>query len=221
MRILEKIKSKLKPKRIEVDAALLKKSIASHFVMFLREEGWKGSGFHFQRIKHNQIIELISLYPSRYGGDFFIEVGIHFEFIKLAVPCEVMKMTTTSVDIRTRLTLSGNSKNEWEYPNSLKGLKLLNENLIRIYSSEGKDFFTLFNDWESDLIELKKQDIENKNGKIPFPTKTRTARILAYVNLEQGEIDNAKELAKYGLGLTNGRNGSALIPDFEEILQHG
>lgn len=217
MKFLRNIFSKQKLDKIVVTTSVIKKSITTNLAPELRKEGWKGSGFKFYRLRDNHIIELISFYGDRSGRKMYVEIGIHIDFIPLSVPCELTKMQTSRVDIRRRLT-PNTDEIDWYFPHSENGLIQLNSDLHKAYATKGKQFFSLFNNWEDTFFEMTPIDIENYNGPIPFPTKGRTARILALAFNHMGNAEKAKEFAQYGLSTIIGPNGSALRPEFEAIL---
>jgi len=74
------------------------------------------------------------------------------------------------------------------------------------------------NDCETQVAYLNTDDIAGYNGKVPFPTKIRTARILANINKKLNNSNAARKFAEYGLTLIIGPNGSGLKSDFEEII---
>lgn len=218
MEFLTKIFRKKLENPITVNSTIFQKSIAQGFAKKLRQDGWKGSGFHFRRTKENNITELVSFFPSRYGGEFYVEIGIHFDFIPLDKFVDPKKINTSNIDIRRRMGNPKNELNNWEYPKTERGLLQLNQELLNSFQSDGEKFFNLFSNWEIELLSIRPEDRQIKKSNIPFPPEIRTARILSFLNLHQKKYKVAKEFAEYGLSKINGPNGKSLEKDFLKIL---
>ena len=102
MNLLKKIfteDSKEKSDILALNSAEFKKLVSKHFAPFLRENGWKGTGFIYRRFKSNNIIEVLEFSPDKYGGKFGIALGVHFDFIELPLLKDFTKIRIMHLDI--------------------------------------------------------------------------------------------------------------------------
>ena len=128
-------------------SADFKKIVTKELAPFLRYNEWKGTGFDYTRHIGN-IIQAFTVQPSSAGGKFCIEIGVHFDFIPLSVEKEFSKMKTWDMDITTRLTPNNESDYWWDFPKNENESNLLFNELKRLISSNGHNYFDQFNKWE-------------------------------------------------------------------------
>ncbi|WP_167341885.1 DUF4304 domain-containing protein [Nonlabens sp. SY33080] len=195
-----------------------KKIVTKEIAPFLRENKWKGSGFDYNKQTEN-IVKAIKFQPNRYGGEFCIDLGVHFDFIPIAN--KVMnKLRAWDMEIRTRLTPNNESDYWWSFPkNETDQIRLFTE-IKELINNKGNTFFDKYTNWENTILKFTSDDITSGNTKEYFNiTSLRTALMLAKMNVHKENWTNAIELSNFGLSEIKGRNGSALIPEFEEIIK--
>ena len=195
-----------------------KKIITKEISPFLRQKKWKGSGFDYNKQTEN-VVKAIKFQPNRYGGEFCIELGVHFDFIPIADK-EMKKIKTGDMEIRIRLTPNNKSDYWWNFPkNETEKVKLFTE-IKELINNKGNIFFDKYIDWENTILKFTPDDIKKGNTKEYFNiTSLRTTLMLAKMNIYKENWSNAVELSNFGLSEIKGRKGSSLIPEFKEIIK--
>ncbi|MFK7947109.1 MAG: DUF4304 domain-containing protein [Saprospiraceae bacterium] len=141
----------------------------------LREQNWKGTGFHFRRVNDNQTIDLLMVQMNRDSRSFCIEIGVYFTFIESLFVTDLKKVKAYDTDIRKRLTPNDEDDYWW--------------------------------------------DIINNRLDKAFLLDTRTALFLAKIHFQLGNFTKVIEFSKFGLSTIVGNVGSALILDFERLIE--
>lgn len=196
-----------------------KKIVTKNLTPFLREKNWKGSGFYYTKNIEN-IIRIITIQPSRSGGKFCIEIGIHFDFIPLILPKDFSKIKTWDVDIHDRLTPDDFGDFWWDFPSNGQIENILFEEIKGLIIRKAEPYFDKYNNWKENISELKVTDIENGKSKKMFPIQPlRTILMIARINMHLGKNERAIEFSRYGLSVITGNKGSALIPIFNDIIE--
>lgn len=182
----------------------------------LRAEGWKGSDFSFRRENKNETIDLLQFQINRDGRSFCIEIGIYFPFIESPFVSDFKKVKVYDTDIRKRLTPNGEEDYWWEY--SIAERRLINH-LSKTYDNSAKPFFEYFNHWKKNLSKITIDDIVKENLDKGFPLETRTALFLAKIHFQLENSTKVITFSKFGLSTISGNVGSALIPEFEKLIE--
>ncbi|MGD1841003.1 MAG: DUF4304 domain-containing protein [Thermonemataceae bacterium] len=200
-------------------SADFKKIVTKEIAPFLREQGWKGTGFNYTKHIGN-IIRALTIQPSSAGGKFCVEIGIHFDFIPLKGGKEFTKMKTWDMEIRTRLTPHGESDFWWDFPTNENDRAQLFDALRELITTRGEAYFKPFDQWKEIITKFSIDDIENGNTKSLFKIPPlSTALLLARINDEIGNREKAIAFSKYGLSKIQGKKGAGLIPDFKSIIE--
>ncbi len=201
-----------------------KKIVAKEFAPFLREQGWKGSGFDFRK-EDNDIINVLKIQASRDGGVFCIEIGVYFNFLPplmdLGVQINPNKITTWDLDVRCRI--SPNKKNDdwWKFPKSEKDSKKLFKDLKKVFLKQAVSYFEKYQDWKTFIANVSIEDIENGAADNFYnSTALRTTLFVARVKEYLGEKDDAILFSEYGLSKIEGKHGSGLKEYFEKIINN-
>ncbi|MCX2679956.1 DUF4304 domain-containing protein [Galbibacter sp. EGI 63066] len=196
-----------------------KKIVTIKLAPYLRANGWKGSGFNFVKVG-KPITKVLTIQPSSAGGKFCIEIGIYFDFIKLNKNKEPKKLKTWDLEFRTRLTPESESDYWWNFPKSELEESKVFKNIIRLFETRGQDYFNSYNDWRENFFNISPSDIEEKKVWKHIPmTKIRTALFLARMHDHFGNPEKVKPLAEYGLTQVDGKKGSGLINEFNELIE--
>jgi hypothetical protein len=207
-----------------INSADFKKLIAKYFAPKLREQGWKGSGFHFRKMTDNHYVYLLSFQPDKYGGKCWVEVGVHLDFLK-NLDGEVFnlkRIDCTWVDIRRRISPDESNNYTWQYQDAEDKNKKVIDNIWNVFATDGMNFFNQFIEFLGPFQNITTSDIDNRDKKyqikgIPLPPDVRTAWYLAQVFDFDGNKDKASDFAKFGISRIKGRQGSALKADLEKI----
>jgi hypothetical protein len=87
------------------------------FLPILRAEGFKGSGTTFRRIK-GDLIHVVNIQGSRYGGQCCVNLAVHFSFLPTAggqLVTDPKKVKEYECVFRDRLHEAQESDHWWTY----------------------------------------------------------------------------------------------------------
>src|SRR5579875_1395554 len=106
----------------------------------LRAEGFKGSGTTFRRIK-NEIIHVVNIQGSRYGGECCVNLCVHLSF--LPIPgmdrlTDPKKLKEYECCFRNRLHEAREDDHWWSYGTTEAEAEASLANLIATYRRRGK-----------------------------------------------------------------------------------
>ncbi len=201
-----------------------KKIVAKEFAPFLRKQGWKGSGFDFRK-EDNGIINVLTIQPSRYGGEFCVEIGVYFYFLpplmKLEFQLVPNKIKTWDLEVRRRMAPNENEDYWWKFPEDEEDSKDLFEGLKKLFLEQAISYFENYQQWQGFISNVSVEDIENGATRHFFnSTALRTALFVARVKEYLGEKDEAILFSEYGLSKIEGKRGSGLREYFEKIINN-
>ena len=188
-------------------------------VPVLREEGFQGSGQNFRR-RVKEVIHVINIQGSRWGGKCCINLGVHLTFlptITLALP-DPAKFTEPECEIRTRLTESDRLDKWWPYGNSEKEAEDSATSIKQTYLSFGREFFGRFLVFPGDFTKTNPENFDKKSSRehLPGQTVVRNILTLARIYAHVGNRDFASRFAT--MGLANLGHAVLLKAEFEKLL---
>lgn len=207
-----------------ISSADFKKLITKYFVPKLREQGWKGSGYHFRKFTDNHYIYILSFQPDKYGGECWVEVGVHLDFLRNVggEEYDLKKINCTWLDIRRRISPDNSDSYTWKYQDTEDKNRKVLEDIWETFTTDGKDFFNQFKNFPCPFQDIEISDIDNRDENyqikgLPLPPDVRTAWYLSQVFDYVGDKDKASRFADFGLSRIQGQQGSALRSDLEKI----
>lgn len=88
-----------------------KKHIAQHLAPQLRELGFQGSGFNYKKTSGNYI-HTIQFFGNKYGGEGWVEVGVHLDFLPDSIhePADLKTIKTIDCIYRHSLHLENGNQ---------------------------------------------------------------------------------------------------------------
>jgi len=196
-----------------------KKIVTKRLAPYLRDNGWKGTGFNFLK-QNDTTTQVLTIQPSGAGGKFCVEIGVFFHFMADYTNKEPSKLKTWDLEFRTRLAPANESDHWWDFPKSESAEDGIFESIIDLLETTGKDYFDSYSDWKQNFKKISPEDIEDKRVWTYIPlTKIRTALFLARFHDHHENLDQIRPLAEYGLAQVDGRKGSALIAEFNKLIK--
>lgn len=125
----------------------------------LREKGWKGSGFNYYRTTDNNIIQILGIQGSWYGGYVCCETAIHFDFIPdLAGKTEPSRVSYASCLVRHRLSPKGEGDYIWTFrENEDENIKSLNQ-IFEALENHGLKFYKDFENFPHPFDKIQPKD---------------------------------------------------------------
>lgn len=180
-----------------------KKLITKHLTPKLKGLGFKGGGFNFRRSVGNYI-HTIQIHGSRYGGEGYIEIGIHLDFIPdlFFGPLDLKKIQSVECFNRHSLVLPtgrqmvdyGTNEDEAQF-----SLNLMYEMIV----NDGIPYFNLFSDYPAPFDQIEVSDLKSNNPAFKEYRLTldsiRTTINLARIHYKLGNSDKSKQFCEYGL----------------------
>lgn len=195
----------------------LERSIRAHFAPRLRETGFKGSGRTYRRIR-DDLIEIVDVQGSRYGGMFAINLAIH--------PCGVQSLSEGATEksikeyecaFRRRLS-ADRGDHWWGTGATQESMDQAVQEAALVYQEHGAPLFDRIGGPNTLLLNITADSLAS--GDYDFAgfnlAPTLTALILMRWRLHQGRITEAKELALSAL--KDARDDFYWRPEFEAAL---
>ncbi|WP_018623586.1 DUF4304 domain-containing protein [Kangiella aquimarina] len=200
------------------------KHINETFIPLLRQDGFKGSGQNFRRVK-GDVIHTINLQNNKYGGSCCLNVGVHFTFLPVCWDSKQMpnlnKIKEVDSEFRFRVAPEGKSDYWWKFRgNGLFGsTKKSVEHLCETYKVVGRAIFSRYGSVESvqeafPLEIFESEELSNIEGGI---IPSRVALALARINQHIGNKDQQQKYARVGLRVSD--KDSGLKIELEQLAE--
>ena len=188
-----------------MNAGEFKKLSTKFLAPRLREKGWKGSGFNFYRTTENNIIQILGIQGSWYGGSVCCETAIHFDFIPdLAGKTDPSKVSYASCLIRQRLSPKGEGDYHWTFrDNEDDNIKSLNQ-IFEALEKFGEKFYQDFNNFPSPFERMKPSDFLNNKrvvllDKYYVYSEFNFIWLLKEINLKINRPEIARKFSEIGI----------------------
>tara|TARA_B100000508_G_C11372118_1_gene234246 strand:- start:43 stop:726 length:684 start_codon:yes stop_codon:yes gene_type:complete len=198
-------------------------AVKEYFAPQLREKGWKGTGFNFYK-DESPLLLVLSFIPNKYGGSFYVEIGIHYSFVTdiEGQRLDTKNLKTYKLDFRRRLKDAENNV-DWKYPSEIKSCSNLLEHIWSAFITDGEEFFSQFKQNGEPWLSIKPADLDSKDQyskhvSFELPPDARSAWLISQILGHYGRKAEAIEMAKYGLSRINPPQGQALINPLNEII---
>ncbi len=207
-----------------ISSSDFKKRITKYVAPKLRKQGWKGTGWHYRKFTDTNCIFCLSFQPNKYGGECWVEIGVHLDFLKNIgrKDYDLKNITCHSLDIRRRISPDKTENYAWKYKDTDEKNELIIKSIWDTFITDGQEFMDQFNEFPKPFLDIEITDIDKRDENyqikgIPLPPDVRTAWYLSQVYLYIGETEKAEEFADFGLSRIHGQVGSALKADLEKI----
>ena len=188
-------------------------------VPVLRDEGFHGSGQNFRR-RVKEVIHVVNVQGSRYGGRCCINLGVHLTFlptVTLALP-DPAKITEPDCEFRTRLSEADGFDRWWPYGESEQDAEDSVTSIKQTYLKFGREFFARFLVFPGDFTKITPENFDKKSSReyLPGQTVVRTLLALARINAHLGNRSYASQFAT--IGIANLGLASFLKNEFEKLI---
>jgi hypothetical protein len=170
----------------------------------LQEEGFRGSGNNFRR-QTKEVIHVLNVQGSRYGGKCWINMGIHLTFLPTVVSriADPKKITEPDCEFRTRLHYPDAVDTSWPYRNSDEEDERSALSIKKIYLDVGRNLFSQFLVFPDDFTKVTPEDFVGQKLGLCSPTFmiTKTRALLAQARIYEhiGNQEFASRFAKMAL----------------------
>jgi hypothetical protein len=179
----------------------LESSIKDHLSPVLKSDGFFGSGRTFRRIS-GDLIHVVQVQGSRYGGRFAVNLGIQPESIPDVAgnSPDATKIKAELCEFRRRLS-EAKSDQWWDHAGSKESMDAAVRAAASVYATIGQRLFAELSGPESPLHKVTPAQFEA--GLYSFSgfgsTKVRVARSLALMRQSLGNLTDADAFARIAL----------------------
>lgn len=197
----------------------LESSIKDHLSPVLRSDGFFGSGRTFRRVS-GDLIHVVQVQGSRYGGKFAVNLGIQPRSIPDAAgnSPDARKIREERCEFREGLS-DTNGDQWWEHAGSKESMDAAVRAAAAVYTTVGRRVFSEMSGPESPLHRVTPAQFEA--GEYDFSgfgsTKVRVARSLALMRQSVGNPADAGAFARIALAGLGG--ASALRAELEALCR--
>ena len=187
----------------------------------LAADGFRASGTTYRRTL-GEVIHVITLQGSMYGGKCCVCLGIHLTFLPTmgsAGSCDPARITEPECEFRTRLAPPGERDFWWSYGTTENEARDSAESMLRLYREVGAPYFQRFSAFPDDFSRVSPAMLASGEP-LPFPdggTKAGRALTLSLIALHTGRVDDAHKFAEFGLFRAG--PAAALKKQFRKILE--
>lgn len=174
-----------------------------HLSPLLRSEGFKGSGTTFRRIK-DEVIRVVNVQGSRYGGQCCVNLGLHFSFLPTAGGRPVIdpkKLKDYECDFRDRVRAARESDHWWRYGATEAESEASVASLVKMYRKRGASFFNKFEPFPDVFERITPAEIDAGDlSRFPKPaTLVHAALTLARIMHHLRRPERCRQFADLGL----------------------
>jgi hypothetical protein len=222
----KKFKSALVLKKVlnqtnAISSSEFKRIVNSYFKPKIEKFGFVGKDWRYTKITDNKLIHEIVFGPSRYGGEFCIDL-----IVKSDINVKYGDLEHCVYQFWIRLTpKKGLSDYWWRYKGTeFENHKIL-DSIIKLYQKRGMEFFKRFSDYPNDIKRISISDINKLDSLKKKYISTNQTKLMWSIDLvafNELEKDYHKviDFAKFGLKEIETGYGSYWIPYFEEKIKN-
>lgn len=181
---------------------LLDESLRTILAPVLRRDGYVGSGRTFRRID-GDLIRVVAIQGSRYGGQFAVNLGAHLLFLPDAIghPVDPKGISEPLCEFRRRMTAQG-SDQWWDYRSDGRSIMSAVENMVSVYEVHGRKQLAHFWSYPEAFAAVRPESLEDEFERY-FDgfgsTLVRSALAFARIRAHEGDHVAAKAFAEVGL----------------------
>lgn len=172
------------------------------FSPLLRAEGFKGSGTTFRRIK-NEIIHVVNIQGSRYGGQCCVNLCVHLSFLPIPgmdLLIDPKKVKEYECRFRSRLHEPGEDEHWWSYGTTEAEAEAGLANLIATYRRCAALFFNKFEPFPEVFERITPAEIDARDfSRLPAWPWGGLELTLALIMKHLGHFEKCRQFAEVGL----------------------
>lgn len=180
-----------------------KKFITKYLSPRLRELGFKGGGFNFYK-QEGHLIETIQIFGDKYGGQGWIEVGFHIDFLPDSFfrPVDPKKIQTIDCIYRHSLHLS-NGNQMIDYGTNEDEARFSIDLIYKLITDQGTPYLDLFKNFPSPFDQIELEDLKSNNPEFS-KYQLRLDSVITTLNLARINVwlkndERARLFSEYGI----------------------
>jgi hypothetical protein len=179
------------------------KLLKRDFSPVLRNEGFKGSGTNFRRIK-DEVVHVLNIQGSRYGGQCCVNLGVHYSFLPTdggSSLADLKKLKEYECAFRHRIRESQELDHWWTYGVTETESEVSVANLIDLYRRRGAAFFMKFEPFPDVFERITPAELDAGDlSKLPIEmSKLQAAITMARIMQHLRCTDKCRQFAEAGL----------------------
>jgi hypothetical protein len=179
--------------------------LREHFLPQLNQDGFIGKLPCFRRVNGGRV-DIVDIQESCYGGQCFINLGVHFEFLPDAAGGPVHdlgSLAEAQCEFRDRLREKRQPDLGWKYGKSADEARQVAINIAELFVRRGREFFEKLDDFPNSVAHITPQHVESDNL-ASYPVggpSAHVALVMARVMRHLGKHDECRAFAELGLRL--------------------
>jgi len=196
---------------------ILNQLIKEELAPIFRIDGFKGSVRNYRRLR-GELIHIINIQSSTWGGEFAINLGVHLSFLPTVSGSivEYFKLKEFDCEFRRRMSKTDNDQ-WWKYDQDEKSIMSAVLEAKQTYLDNGRKQLNYFGEYPKDFSHITIEKIATGRKMIGgFRNTPRLALVLARIRVYEHNNEEAKKFIEYGL--KNIGNAKMLENSFIELL---
>jgi len=187
-----------------------KKYLTKYFSPEIRKVSFKGSGLNYYK-QSGHYIYSIQIFPDKFGGQCWMEVGIHLDFIPDSSHMNILEPTKVkTIDSMIRKTIVKHNRQKlYLYGRNEEEAKSSIQEMLADIKTTGFSYLNKFNDFPGPFSDLTADDLKNDTQSWLEDISVNClnlARIHCYLN----DKKRTDEFCNYGLKPTTEKGGKML-----------
>jgi Domain of unknown function (DUF4304) len=185
----------------------------------LKEEGFRGSGNTWRR-QTKEVIHVINVQGSIYGGQACVCLGIHLDFFPIpgkAFTFDPKKIKEPECAFRSRLRYPDGKDTWWQYGNSEEEAQDSALDIRKTYLDFGRSHFNQFHSFPDDFTKITPETFPAQPRGVSPPTYGKIWALLAQARIYH-HLGNREYTSRFSeMGLANLGKAVGLKAEFERL----
>jgi hypothetical protein len=195
-----------------------KKYLTKYYSPEIRKFGFKGTGLNYNK-QLGHYIHSIQIFPDKWGGQCWVEVGAHLDFLPESSHMTILKPSKVkTIDSIIRKTIEDNGKQKiYLYGRNEEEAKHTIEKMLKDIKRIGLSYLDQFTEFPSPFTNLSAKDLENDTYSWLEDIAVNSLN-LARINCYLRNEEKTQEFCKYGLKPTTEKGGKMIRALYIRLL---
>lgn len=195
-----------------------KKYLTKYYSKEIRKFGFKGTGLNYNK-QLGHYIHSIQIFPDKWGGQCWVEIGIHLDFLPDSSHMNIMEPSKVkTIDSIIRKTIQDNGKQKlYLYGRNEEEAKQYIEKMLNDIKKTGLPYLDQFTEYPEPFNKLTPEDLQNDTFSWLEDISVNSLN-LARINCYLGNMEKTESFCKYGLKPTTEKGGKMLRALYIRLL---
>ena len=195
-----------------------KKYLTKYYSKEIRKQGFKGTGLNYNK-QIGHYIHSIQIFPDKWGGQCWVEVGVHLDFIPDSSHMTVYAPSKVkTIDSMIRKTIGEHGKQKlYLYGRNEEEAKQTIELMLKDIKRIGLSYLCQFSEFPEPFVNLSAEDLQNDTYSWLEDINVNSLN-LARINCYLGNSEKTEEFCRYGLKPTTEKGGKMLRALYIRLL---